>query len=179
MLASQRNQLEIVNELCKHGADINLQNKWGDTALIYAAANTNRPIIQQLLKYNPQIDLQNVNGYTALMLAAEKNDTGCVHELLAAGADIDIGNGWNTAVLTFAAQNGNLDMINLLISYGKLTDTDTVNSANIEGKTALMLAANTTYPAVIEALLENGAMVNVQNKFGDTAMHWPALLVIE
>ena len=65
-------------------------------------------------------------------------------------------------------------MLNELLQYGKLTSIDTINAQNNDGITALIEATNRTSLGVVKTLLQQGAAVDMQNRFGDTALHWPS-----
>ncbi len=89
-----------VQDLLAYRADVNMANKDGNTALIYAARYNHPEIIKLLLR--PQtlqtpldVNAQNKAGETALYWGASKGYVEVVKRLLAAGADP-----------TIAAQNG-------------------------------------------------------------------------
>ena len=47
-----------------------------------------------------------------------------------------------------------------------------VNQKDAWGYTALMYAAREGHLAVVQALIENGGLINAQNAAGDTALIW-------
>ena len=60
----------------RRGAEINLQNSDGGTALMLAASNGHERVVELLLRHGAEINLQNSDGGTALMLAAGKATSG-------------------------------------------------------------------------------------------------------
>ncbi len=70
ILVVQKNNVELVKLLCKHGADPNIRNKNNDTPLHTACRNRNIEVAIELVK-NKNIDINLVNdeGETPLMLA--------------------------------------------------------------------------------------------------------------
>lgn len=60
---------DIVNGLLAHGADPNVQSKYGMTALMFAVENVDLETIKTLLKSGANVDLKNGRGATALNFA--------------------------------------------------------------------------------------------------------------
>ena len=88
--ASGRGQLEMVTELLKRGASVNLQTSLGGTALMGAAYSGHLPIVLVLLQHEASPDLQSNNGYTALVHAVTEGRETCVKALLQAKANPDL-----------------------------------------------------------------------------------------
>lgn len=84
--AAKRNCLEIVKVLVTGGADVNLTDTNGWTALHYAANNNNISAINYLLskKANPNITAQ--DGMTPLQLAIRSGYSACAEALVQGGA---------------------------------------------------------------------------------------------
>jgi ankyrin repeat protein len=81
----------IVTKLLENQADPNLTNRYGDTALMYAALlSDNTQIIKNLLKHGANPNLKNKNGQTALINAASRGHENVASILLKAGADKNI-----------------------------------------------------------------------------------------
>ncbi|QQR48657.1 ankyrin repeat domain-containing protein [bacterium] len=84
--AAKRSCLEIVKALVAGGADVNLIDTNGWTALHYAANNNNAPAINYLLSQhaNPNITAQ--DGMTPLQLAIRGEYSACIEALIQSGA---------------------------------------------------------------------------------------------
>ena len=87
--AALNDHLEMVRELLKRGASVDLQNSLGYTALIDAACWGHLSVVLVLLKHSANPDLQDIDGVTALMEAAGDGHGACVKALLRAGAPVD------------------------------------------------------------------------------------------
>ena len=90
--------------LINHGADPNIQDKLGNTALHFAAVNNSREVIEMLLEAGALIDAQNVLGDTALHRAAQEYAIDGVEVLIDHGASLDIENNEGETALD-AAKN--------------------------------------------------------------------------
>ena len=83
--AAGHGHLELVRELLKRGASVDLPSSLGVTALMAAAYAGRLSILLILLQHSAELDLQqNDHGNTALMLAASRGHEGCVQALLRA-----------------------------------------------------------------------------------------------
>jgi ankyrin repeat protein len=77
----------VVQALLAAGADANVQEMGGATALILASDNGNLEIVQALIAAKADLNLRQQSGETALMLAWRKYYTEIVTALLNAGAE--------------------------------------------------------------------------------------------
>ena len=69
MRASKNDRLEIVKVLVEKGVKIDLQNRWGNTALMRASDWGRLDIFQYLVENGVNINIKNNDGDTALDLA--------------------------------------------------------------------------------------------------------------
>ncbi len=69
MLAFLYNDITAAKVLLKMGADINLQDKNGETPLMYAVREKNVSAVKLCLQNGSKIDIQNNNGETACDIA--------------------------------------------------------------------------------------------------------------
>ena len=90
--AVSNNQLEMVRELLKRGASVDLQSSLGRTALMGAAFCGHLSIVLVLLQHSASPDLQSNRGRTALMSAAAEGQPHepCVKALLRAKANPEL-----------------------------------------------------------------------------------------
>jgi len=88
--ASGRGFLEMVKELLKHGAAIDLQSSLGLTALMAAACAGHLSIVLVLLQHLADTNLQDIHGQTALMWAVGLGQELCVRALLRAKANTEL-----------------------------------------------------------------------------------------
>eukprot|EP00964_Phaeocystis_antarctica_P009562 scaffold5196_cov73-Phaeocystis_antarctica.AAC.1 len=84
--------LEMVRELLKRGASVDLLANLGTTttALMGAALNGHLSVLLLLLQHSANPNLQSSNGQTALMAAAVKGQEACVQALLRAKASTQL-----------------------------------------------------------------------------------------
>ena len=87
MAASLYKKTDVVKLLLEKDATVNLQDKYGKTALMQASAMGAEDIVTLLLTYGADPNLQDRNGRTALMEALSKNQAKIAQILKAAGAD--------------------------------------------------------------------------------------------
>jgi hypothetical protein len=74
MLASEKLNLPMMNFLLSKGVDVHRQDKWGNTALIYAMRNdlVEEKYVKPLLEYDSQIHHENNQKITPFSLSDEK-----------------------------------------------------------------------------------------------------------
>jgi len=92
ILAAYRGQVSEVISLLAAGADVNIKNKWGMNALMYAAECNHDDIAEILLEAGADINAVNNEGSTALIIASIHNANEVTSVLLEAGADTEIKN---------------------------------------------------------------------------------------
>ena len=80
----------------QNGGDINIQDQWGNTALIWASYWGHLEIVQLLVEKGADVDIQDNWGNTALIIASYWGHLEVVIYLVEKGAKIDIQNkdGW-------------------------------------------------------------------------------------
>ena len=163
MYAIKYNRLEMVQELIRAGAALDVQDNNGDTALMWAVQNNRLEMVQELIRASAALDLHDPldpdkNGKTALMYAALTNSLEIVKELIRAGAALDLqdNDGYYTALM-WAVKFNHLEIVQELIRAGAAIDVQAKY-----GDTALMIlveggAAKYESVAIAAMLLEAGA----------------------
>jgi uncharacterized protein len=81
IVAAGNNHNETLELLMNRGADINMRNKSGETALMWAAGNNHIEAVEMLLERGAKIHARNRSGQTALRLA-QKCENQAIAELI-------------------------------------------------------------------------------------------------
>ena len=124
-------KINMINLLCEKGANINLQTKNGETALMFAikyCRNNKEKIIEFLCKKGANINLQNNKGETALMFEIKRysNDTEVAKILCEKGANVNLQNNKGETALFYAIKYYRKGIIKIL--YNKMANNTIVNS---------------------------------------------------
>ncbi len=75
MEAAVRGNVEVMKLLIEHGADVNMADKDGWTALMGAVVQGHTESVKLLLKHGAKVRARNHNGETALIMAAKMKHT--------------------------------------------------------------------------------------------------------
>jgi ankyrin repeat protein len=167
------NEPDRVAALIGYGADVNIKNRAGETALIRALSNMrllqasfNPGVISVLLKHGADVNVRDNGGITALMHAARNSDShpDVMTLLLESGADISARDGETLSALMHAARyNANPDAISLLIESG--AEINATTRAGRSTETRLLEKS----PVLAKALADIGQEID-RDKGGVTAL---------
>ncbi len=157
MIASANGDTQTVKSLLDEGAQVNLKDNGGASALQYACSggvvfhddkadwdgdwsklkmshlNDQSDIVKVLLDHDAQVDLQDENGWSALLLASGLRQLKIVHMLLDAGADVDLQSKIGVSALMFANYFGHTEVARVLLDRGAqvgLQDEDDDSAAS-------------------------------------------------
>lgn len=160
-----------VASMLQRGADPDVGDQEGRTALMYAAFQNQRGTLSILIfglsgAKKPNIQAQDDEGWTALMYAAQNGHRAVVTALIGKGARPNIPDKEGWTALMYAAQNGHLRVVKTLIQNASADP----NAANDGCWTALMYAARNGHLEVVKFLSKNKANVNLTNRNGYTAL---------
>lgn len=155
--------LETMELLLAHGADVNLANRRKSTPLDWALNDEAKARL--LIEHGANVNAKTVDGRTPLYQAASMgNAVPVVRLLLEKGADPNAKTLTGTTPLMAAARN-NIEAEHILIE----SHAD-INARNAAGATALMAAASTGRPQAVRMLLEKGADPNAKTKRNECAL---------
>ncbi|EAY16707.1 ankyrin repeat protein, putative [Trichomonas vaginalis G3] len=101
-----------------HGANINVKDENGITALHYAAMNNSKETAEVLISHGANINEKNKEGQTALHYAAENNNKETAEVLISHGANINVKDENGITALHYAVENNNKERADVLISHG-------------------------------------------------------------
>lgn len=171
--AAAREDRAAVEKLLAEGANPSRAgDEYGNRALVRAVERGNVELVRLLLDAGADPDLKG-NGMTPLGLAALKGQARIAHMLLRAGADPDLkGSDGNTPLFN-AALMDHVAVVRALLSHRP--DFELFNRAgqhNMEGLTALGIAALEGNVASLGAMLEAGADPDALDKDKRTALFY-------
>jgi uncharacterized protein len=150
--AAEHQDRARIATLLKQGADVNVAQVDGMTALHWAVYHDDLPTATLLLKAGANAKAANRYAVTALALACTNGNTEIVELLLKSGADPNTTlRGGETALMT-AARTGRAGPVQALLARGARVDTK-----DRKGQTALMWAAAEGHADVVTLLLKAGA----------------------
>jgi len=186
--------VDEVRRLLAAGADPAAENVFGATPMMLAAQRGDAALIRLLLDAGVDADSPNAEGQTALMVVARTGSVEAAKLLLKHGADIHARENWGgQTALMWAAAQGQPEMVKALIRAGARVDErstvrDWQRRVTAEGRpkdmyrgglTPLLFAAREGCIACIDALLDHGADINLDDPDGTTALvmallnrHW-------
>lgn len=99
------NDVAEVRRLIADGADVNIQDDFGNTPLMWAVSKRSTGMAVLLLDAGADVEAKNEDGMTALIEAAYHNAPDMAKFLLAVGADVNAQD-WNgRTALMYAADN--------------------------------------------------------------------------
>uniref|UniRef100_A0A8C7MWU7 Ankyrin repeat domain 52 n=1 Tax=Oncorhynchus kisutch TaxID=8019 RepID=A0A8C7MWU7_ONCKI len=123
------------------------------------------------------LDVRDAGGHTALYLAAQRGHAQCVEVLLSHGASCHLKERPHVHIFTPLSSNGQTDCLLMLVNRGEKADV--IDIVDIQGQTALMLAALGSHTDCVHILLEKGAGADTADKRGRTALHRAAAMGCE
>ena len=162
--AVKNNRYNIVKLLLEKGADLNRNDSYRRTALMYAIIFNNIEIVKLLLEKGANVDS---DRKTALMYAIETKNIEIVTLLLEKGANVnyvDYDSDRKTALM-YAIEINNIEIVKFLLEKGA-----NVNDVDSDRKTTLMYAIVTKNIEIVTLLLEKGADLNRSDSNRRTAL---------
>jgi ankyrin repeat protein len=164
---------KIIEKLIKEGRYeskyIDIQDYYGDTALISAINYNDMEGFQKILALKPNLDLENLYGITALMRTIYNNNMDMLKELLAHKPNLDLQVDGYTALMLTVVLN-NMDMLKELLAQNPKPNLDL---KTLDGDTVLMMTINyNTNIDMFRKLLSQNPKPNLdlQNSIGYTAL---------
>jgi ankyrin repeat protein len=137
----------IINTLIQYCVDINANNRGGVT-LLHCAKNTD--VIECLVSYGANVNAVTFSGETPLHFAG---NAGVVECLVSLGANVNVFDAGGVTPLHLAVQGGYGDIVRYLVFCGA-----NVNAATKKRKTPLYMAVRQRKEAVVNFLMNNGAV---------------------
>lgn len=118
MVAAMAGNVEAVEVLLSHGADIDQQDVEGRTVLMLVVPFGHFAVIEALLKAHPSLNIHSHNGKTALMWAVTYGDEQATATLLDAGANKNYAPPMGETAVAIAERQGYDNLVALFRMHG-------------------------------------------------------------
>jgi ankyrin repeat protein len=159
MDAAEIGSLEAMRLLLDRGANVDAQNAFGSTALMWSVPDPAK--VRLLLDHGADVNITARSGRTALIVAAFTNPSAeVVRLLLAKGAKVGIMDQRRVTPLNAATFGNDTETVRVLLEAG--ADINTADT--FIGLTPLMNAAGNRNVEAVKLLLARGATVNAVSK---------------
>lgn len=167
--------------LISHGADVDLQDQNGITALMLAIVTNHVSVAFILIDYGADTSIITVEGSSALTLASQRNQISVVEKIIGSfhsstNKIINLRDGSGETSLMIASSRGHTEIVNLLleagaqVNFSNLSDYSSLhlpphqiklhyNQGTIRG-TALDIAVISGNVEIVSLLLQYGAKVH-------------------
>lgn len=201
MAAARSGKIQNVKTLMSYGANPNLKDNDGKTAMDYATENKHHKVALELIDTQMiQINDQDTALAASLVAAVSAKDTATMQKLLKRGATINDQNRLGQTAIIAAVDTKDMKLIKEVLSYrpnlelqdntgrGPLmhaiqNDDDNIarlliaqgantQTKDIMGVTPVILAAKQGNAIMLKEILSTGADVNAQDKLGRSALSW-------
>jgi ankyrin repeat protein len=159
MYAAEMGSVEAMRLLIDRGADVNRQNAFGSTALMWSVSDPTK--VRLLLDHAADVNITARSGRMALIVAAFTNPSAeVVRLLLQKGAQVGVMDQRHVTPMNAATFGNDTETVRLLLEAG--ADINTPDT--FIGLTPLMNAAGNRNVAAVKLLLAKGASVNAVSK---------------
>uniref|UniRef100_A0A3P9L3A0 Nuclear factor of kappa light polypeptide gene enhancer in B-cells inhibitor, epsilon n=1 Tax=Oryzias latipes TaxID=8090 RepID=A0A3P9L3A0_ORYLA len=171
-LATYLNLTDVVRDLTKKGASLELQDQDGNTALHVACQHGQKECASEMTQdfcpstLEPVLKIQNWRGLACLHLAALNRKHQIMNLLVKKGADLNIQEGTSgKTALHLAVEMHDIASVRLLLNRGA-----NVDAAMFNGCTPLHLAVGRQDIAIANLLFQAGADTMLRNMEDETAL---------
>ena len=191
--AAYKGHFNSVKLLISAGADLNLKNNQGQTALDFARQfgkteivklileqnnkdnkllesieSENLELVKQLLESGANVNCYDKQKTTPLISAAFKGNAKIAKMFIDAGANVNAKDLNRNMAIHVAISKGNIEVVKVLLQSDKLY----LSVADNNGYTPLILASAFKNFEMVELLLSKNPGIGFQDNNGNTALHW-------
>ncbi|GFV25765.1 putative ankyrin repeat protein RF_0381 [Trichonephila clavipes] len=113
-------EMPVINELIKFGANINVLDGKDNSALHCAVAHFRQPVVDAFLKLKADVNIKNSDGNNVLHQCVLCDDLYTIRKILQSkdySADIDAKNNNDETPLMLAVKSGNYEIVKELLSF--------------------------------------------------------------
>lgn len=169
--AVQNNQVDLVKEYLKNGADVNAANKSEQSLLLLATLANNIPMAEVLVAHKANVNQQDNRKDSPFLYAGAAGHLELVILYLENGARFDVFNRYYGSALIPACERGHTAVVKLLAN----TPNYPIDHVNRLGWTALMEAVvlgdgSKKFEDIIQILIDAGCDINIPDNDQITAL---------
>lgn len=146
------------------GANVNIKDRYGRTALFYAAWNGHMTIVQRLVKAGARVDVMDSIGGTPISYALCYGHEKIANELMR-GAQPDSVDEIRRELLLSAVEHGHDPIVKRLLDSGA-----DPGATDDQGNSLIVLAIKQGETNIIDLLIKRGADVNKRDRNGKTPL---------
>ena len=122
--ACKRGELEVVDCLLNHGANVAHTPSGSESPIQWSAKNGHAAIVERLVRAGANInDNQGGEGWTTLAFASVEGHVDVVDCLSSLGADIEMRDVFGNTALMWASWKGRIDVVDRLLAAGANLNT--------------------------------------------------------
>ena len=170
-VAAAHGHVDVLSCLDQNGADVNTRSTDNNfTPLLTASYNGHVNAVTFLMEHGADMDLQDKEGNTALHYALRRKFLDVAHKLLTLGANVNLQDKDSKTPLHHAISWRVLRRDTVLICLVK--NGADINSRTNDNCTPLMIASKHNRVNAVTFLVEQGANMDLQDKDGNTALHY-------
>ena len=150
-------RLDLVEELIKNGADVNIPNDRGETAIMYGVEMGSEKMTSLLINHGADVNWIDMDKESVLMKGLSHKSI--VQMLVNAGADVNHKDFNGTSVLMKAVKQRCQESVSFLINHGA-----DINARNNYGESPIKEALINKDISMVGMLIEAGADLSVYKK---------------
>jgi len=128
-------------------------------------------LVARLISRGARVDIVDEEGRSALFYAVRQCDETSIVKLLSVDRDVDRIDSQAYSAFHVAAGKGCVAGVNALLLAGA-----EINGLTVAGNTPLLLSLRSGHTDIARILIDHHADVSIQNKKGDTAIHYAVAL---
>ena len=166
--------LDVVELLIERNAEVDSRILKDSTPLRAAAYGGRLNIVSCLFEHGADVNARHDDGTTPLMATCYNGHMNVATYLVEHGANIHLQNKKGNTCLHYAAEGGHVEVVSKLLADAAKENPDYVNTRDNSGSTPLMRTCYHGHVNVATYLVERGANIHLQEKNGNTCLHFAA-----
>ena len=168
--AAKSGKIGIVAALLFQGMDPNVQDRWSNSALMYATLHGHSSIVAMLISSGCDVNTINRGHRTALHTASFNGHTNIVRSLIEARANLDVADMDHHTPAHLAARHRNYEIVKMLILAGC-----DVHATEIHRKNLMHFCAHHGYRDLVELLIDRGLHPDIPDALGNSPLNAAAI----